>query len=221
MKKYLETKNIIITILIILLLLVSFDPFGVMPKRTKTVEKIVKVEGQTLHPVEDSVAEDEIVEEHICPENIVEVEVEVEKKVPVYQVIDTAEILKIYYAKSIQKDVLTLPNNIGTLTLIDTITQNKVVGRSFEPKVKKQIVRDTVRIPEVPKNLLYFGVESNMDRPDFISNIGLGVMYKTKSDKIYKVTMGVNNRVVNGTTSGVFTPYIGGGVYWKINLKKP
>ena len=221
MKKYLETKNIIITILIILLLLVSFDPFGVMPKRTKTVEKIVKVEGQTLHPVEDSVAEDEIVEEHICPENIVEVEVEVEKKVPVYQVIDTAEILKIYYAKSIQKDVLTLPNNIGTLTLIDTITQNKVVGRSFEPKGKKQIVRDTVRIPEAPKNLLYFGVESNMDRPDFISNIGLGVMYKTKSDKIYKVTMGVNNRVVNGTTSGVFTPYIGGGVYWKINLKKP
>lgn len=221
MKKYLETKNIIITILIILLLLVSFDPFGVMPKRTKTVEKIVKVEGQTLHPVEDSVVEDEIVEEHICPENIVQVEVEVEKKVPVYQVIDTAEILKIYYAKSIQKDVLNLPNNIGTLTLIDTITQNKVVGRSFESKVKKQIVRDTLRIPEEPKNLLYFGVESNMDRPDFISNIGLGVMYKTKSDKIYKVTMGVNNRVVNGTTSGVFTPYIGGGVYWKINLKKP
>jgi hypothetical protein len=221
MKKYLETKNIIITILIILLLLVSFDPFGVMPKRTKTVEKIVKVEGQTLHPVEDSVAEDEIVEEHICPENIVEVEVEVEKKVPVYQVIDTAEILKVYYAKSIQKDVLTLPNNIGTLTLIDTITQNKVVGRSFDSKVKKQIVRDTVRVPESPKNLLYFGVEGNVDRPDLISNIGFGVMYKTKSDKIYKVSMGVNNRVVNGTTSGTFTPYIGGGVYWKINLKKP
>lgn len=221
MKKYLETKNIIITILLILLLLVSFDPFGVMPNRTKTVEKIVKVEGQTLHPMVDSVEEDESIEEHVCPENIVEVEVEVEKKVPVYQVIDTAEILKIYYAKSIHKDVLNLPNNIGTLTLIDTISQNKVVGRSFDSKVKKQIVRDTVRIPEPPKNLLYFGVESNMDRPDLISNIGLGVMYKTKGDKIYKVTMGVNNRVVNGTTSGVFTPYIGGGVYWKINLKKP
>lgn len=219
MKKYLETKNIIITVLVILLLLVSFDPFGVMPKRTKTVEKIVKVGGQTLHPVEDSVVEEEPVEEHICPENIVEVEVE--KLVPVIQPIDTAEILKIYYTKSIQKDVLTLPNNIGTLTLIDTITQNKVVGRSFESKVKKQIVRDTLRIPEKPKNLLYFGIESNIDKPDLISNVGLGLMYKTKGDKIYKVTMGVNNRVVNGTTSGVFTPYIGGGVYWKINLKKP
>ena len=82
-------------------------------------------------------------------------------------------------------------------------------------------MRDTVRVPEAPKNLLYFGVEGNVDRPDLISNIGFGVMYKTKSDKIYKVSMGVNNRVVNGTTSGTFTPYIGGGVYWKINLKKP
>jgi hypothetical protein len=219
MKKYLETKNIIIVILVILLSLVSFDPFGVMPKRTKTVEKIVKIQGQELHPVEDSVVEEEPIEEHVCPENIVEVEVE--KLVPVLQTVDTSEILKIYYAKSIQKDVLNLPNNIGTLTLIDTISQNKVVGRSFESKVKKQIVRDTVRIPEIPKNLLYFGIESNLDKPDLINNIGFGLMYKTKGDKIYKVTMGVNNRVVSGTTSGVFTPYIGGGVYWKINLKKP
>lgn len=219
MKKYLETKNIIITVLVILLLLISFDPFGVMPNRTKTVVKIVKVQGQTLHPMEDSVVEEEPVEEHVCPENIVEVEVE--KLVSTIQPVDTAEILKIYYAKNIQKDVLTLPNNIGTLTLIDTITQNKVVGRSFESKVKKQIVRDTLRIPEKPKNLLYFGVESNMDKPDLINNVGLGLMYKTKGDKLYKVTIGVNNRVVNGTTSGVFTPYIGGGVYWKINLKKP
>jgi hypothetical protein len=220
MKKYLETKNIIIVVLIILLSLVSFDPFGIMPKRTKTVEKIVKVGNQNMIPMIDSTEEEEeVIDEHICPENIVEVEVE--KTVPVLQFVDTAEILKIYYAKSIQKDVLNLPNNVGTLTLVDTITQNKVVGRSIDSKIKKQIVRDTVRIPEAPKNLLYFGVETNMDRPDLISNLGFGLMYKTKSEKIYKVTMGVNNRVVNGTTSGVFTPYIGGGVYWKINLKKP
>jgi len=220
MKKYLETKNIIIVVLVILLSLVSFDPFGVMPKRTKTVEKIVKVGGENMVPMIDSTEdEEEFVDEHVCPENIVEVEVE--KTVPVLQFVDTAEILKIYYAKSIQKDVLNLPNNIGTLTLVDTISQNKVVGRSFESKVKKQIVRDTVRIPEIPKNLLYFGIESNLDKPDLVNNIGFGLMYKTKGDKIYKVTMGVNNRVVSGTTSGVFTPYIGGGVYWKINLKKP
>jgi hypothetical protein len=220
MKKYLETKNIIIVVLIILLSLVSFDPFGVMPKRTKTVEKIVKVNGENMVPMMDSVSEEEeIVDEHICPENIVEIEIE--KQIPILQVIDTAEILKIYYAKSIQKDVLNLPNNVGTLTLIDTITQNKVVGRSFDSKIKKQIIRDTVRVPEIPKNLLYFGVETNMDRPDLISNLGVGLMYKTKGEKIYKVTMGVNNRVIGGTTSGVFTPYIGGGVYWKINLKKP
>jgi hypothetical protein len=135
--------------------------------------------------------------------------------------VDTAEILKIYYAKSTQKDILTLPNNIGTITLIDTISQNKVVGRSFESKVKKQIVKgDTLRIPESPKNLLYVGFETNLDRPDLISNLGFGLMFKTKTEKIYKLNVGVNNRVVGGTTTGAFTPYIGGGVYWKINLKK-
>jgi hypothetical protein len=219
MKKYLEIKNIIITVLIILLLLVSFDPFGVMPKRTKTVEKIVKVEGQTLHPMEDSVTEEEPIDDHVCPENIVEVEVT--KEVPVLQLVDTAEILKIYYAKSTQKDIITLPNNIGTITLIDTISQNKVIGRSFDSKVKKQIVKgDTLRIPELPKNLLYIGFETNLDRPDLISNLGFGLMFKTKTEKIYKLTAGVNNRVIGGTTTGAFTPYIGGGVYWKINLKK-
>lgn len=219
MKKYLEIQNIIITILIILLLLVSFDPFGVMPKRTKTVEKIVMVEGKELHPIEDSVTEEEPIQDHVCSENIVEVEVT--KEVPVLQLVDTAEILKIYYAKSTQKDILTLPNNIGTITLIDTISQNKIVGRSFDSKVKKQIVKgDTLRIPESPKNLLYVGFETNLDRPDLISNLGFGLMFKTKTEKIYKLTVGVNNRVVDGTTTGLFTPYIGGGVYWKINLKK-
>jgi hypothetical protein len=220
MKKYLETKNIIIVVLIILLILVSFDPFGVMPKRTKTVEKIVKVNGENTLPTVDSLSEEEeIIDEHVCPENIVEIEIE--KQIPILQAVDTAEILKIYYVKSIQKDVLNLPNNIGTLTLIDTITQNKIVGRSFDSKIKKEIIRDSVMVPEIPKNLLYFGVETNMDRPDLISNLGVGLMYKTKGEKIYKVTMGVNNRVIGGTSSGVFTPYIGGGVYWKINLKKP
>ena len=220
MKKYLEVKNIIITVLVIILLLVSFDPLGVMPKRTKTVEKIVKVQEQTPHSTKDSVTQEEIVtEEYFCPENLVEVLVE--KIVLVPQEVDTTEILKIFYTKNVQKDVITLPNNIGTLTLVDTITQNKIVGRSFESKVKKQIVLDTLRIPEIPKNLLYFGIESNFDKPDLVSNLGVGLMLKTKTEKIYKLTMGVNNRIIGGTTTGLFTPYIGGGVYWKINLKKP
>ena len=36
---------------------------------------------------------------------------------------------------------------------------------------------------------------------------------------IYKIDLGVQNNVTDGT-SGKFTPYIGGGVYWKVLPKK-
>jgi hypothetical protein len=49
--------------------------------------------------------------------------------------------------------------------------------------------------------------------------MGLGFIIKDKNDRLYKVSTGVNNTVVNGLT-GEFQPYVGGGVYWKINVKK-
>ena len=49
--------------------------------------------------------------------------------------------------------------------------------------------------------------------------MGIGLLFKTKDEKIYKVGVGVSNTVIDGT-NGTLTPYIGGGVYWKIKLKK-
>jgi hypothetical protein len=49
--------------------------------------------------------------------------------------------------------------------------------------------------------------------------MGMGVILKTKKDHLYQVGIGVANRTVDGV-SGEFKPYIGGGVYWKIKLKK-
>ena len=47
----------------------------------------------------------------------------------------------------------------------------------------------------------------------------MGILLNTKKDKIYNLGIGVANRVVDGTNGGL-TPYINGGVYWKIRLKK-
>jgi hypothetical protein len=43
-------------------------------------------------------------------------------------------------------------------------------------------------------------------------------MMKTKSDKIFRVDVGLNNRVFDNTI-GKLSPYVGGGVYWKIRSK--
>jgi hypothetical protein len=47
----------------------------------------------------------------------------------------------------------------------------------------------------------------------------MGFLINTKSDKMYHLGVGVANRTIDGTT-GTLAPYVGGGVYWKIRLKK-
>jgi hypothetical protein len=208
-KKYFNIKNIIITILVTLLSLTLFNPGGHLPNRTKFVPKTDSIP----YVVHDTLYLDSLVEVEIP------IEIEVPIEVMVTQSVDTMEILKMFYVKNVKKDVLTLPNNVGTLTLIDTISQNNIVSRSFESKIKKQIVRDTLRLPEEKKNKVYFGVNTQVDRPNLINGMGMGLLYQTKEDKIFKVGIGVNNWVKDGV-NGAFTPYVDAGIYWKIKVRR-
>ena len=216
MKKYLEVKDIVIGVLVITLSLVSFDPLGIMPNRTKTVEKIVKVDGQSLHPIHDTI-------EVEVPYDV-EVPVEVEKPIP-YAVhdtitlpIDTNFIVNQYLnTKNIFTNTYKFDKQQGSITITDTISMNKLIGRKYTTKITPR--RDTIRIPELPKTKLFVGFEGGMNKTDVVSHIGTGVLIKTKSDKIFHLGVGVANRVFDGT-NGSFSPYINGGVYWKVKLKK-
>ena len=213
MKKYVNVKNIIITILVILLVLTLFNPGGYLPNRTKYVPKVDSIQ-YTIH---DTLYVDSLVEVEVEVE--VPVEIEVPRQVIITQSVDTMEILKVFYNKKIEKNVLNLPNGVGSITLTDTISQNKIVGRSFDTKVKKQIVRDTLRLPEEKKNKIYFGINTQVDRPNLVNGLGMGLLYQTKEDKIFKVGLGVNNWVKDGT-NGTFTPYVDAGIYWKIKVRR-
>jgi hypothetical protein len=115
--------------------------------------------------------------------------------------------------------VLVLPDSLGTVSVIDTISQNKILGRTFDAKVKERTIKETTIVKELPKNQLYFGFNGGFNKADVVSNVGTGLILKTKTDKLYQLGIGVANRVVDGT-NGSLTPYIGGGVYWKIKVKK-
>ena len=184
-----------------------------MPNRTT-----VKVDS-IPYAVHDTVSVDSLVEVQVEVEVPVPYEVEKIVEVPVYQKIDTMEILKIHFAKVQHKEVLTLPNNQGTVTLIDTISKNSIVNRQFIADVKRMIVKDTIYTKEPKKNQLFFGLGGGFNRENVVSHIGTGILFKTKDDKIFHVGVGVANRVLDGT-SGTFTPYVDGGVYWKLKLKK-
>jgi hypothetical protein len=53
-----------------------------------------------------------------------------------------------------------------------------------------------------------------------INLLGVSMMIKTKDEKIYKFGVGVQNIVGPDGVNGSLVPNIGGGVYWKINLRK-
>jgi hypothetical protein len=215
MKHILNIRNIIIVLLIGVTIVEFVNPKGIMPRRTFTIHDTVGV------PVHDTVGVEVPVE--------VEVMVEVEKPVPyavhdtvsIEKPIDTVAILNALGQKIMKKDILKLPNNIGTVTIFDTISNSKIVGRSFKSDVKQKVVRDTIFTPLPRVSEFYFGVDAKFDKPNVINLMGVSFLLKDKDNKhLYKLGVGVTNRVDDQGTNGALTPYIGGGVYWRVRTKR-
>jgi len=112
-----------------------------------------------------------------------------------------------------------LPDSLGTVAITDTISQNKILGRTFNASVKERTIKETMIVKEPAKTQLYYGLNGGFNKADLVSAVGAGLILKTKKDKIYQFTLGVNNRTTDGTT-GSFSPYVGFGTYWKIKVKK-
>ena len=215
MKNLLNFKNIAIAALIIFVLLEWFNPGGVMPGKKVFIAgkayEVIKHEIDTVDIVKTKVVTKK--GEDIYHETIVE------KEVIIPVVIDTMALLKDYYSKVLYKDVLVLPDSLGTVAVTDTISQNKILGRTFNANVKQRTIKETTIVKELPKTKVFYGLEGGFNKADFVSSVGAGVLINTKKDKIYQLGLGVNNQTTDGTNGG-FTPYVRGGVYWKIKLKK-
>ena len=215
MKKLLNIKNIA---LVLLIAIVVFQQCGGNKKGTG---EIVKVDGKKYELIKHEIDTVEVVKtkvvtrkgEDIYHETIVEHEV----KVPVN--VDTNAILKEYYTKVLYKDVLVLPDSLGTVAVTDTISQNKILGRTFNANVKQRTIKETTIVKELPKNQVYFGFGGQFNKADLITGLSTGLILKTKKDKIYQFNLGISNTTIDGT-NGEFKPYVGAGVYWKIRLKK-
>jgi len=215
MKKFLNFKNIAIAALIIFVLLQWFNPGDILPGKKVFIAgkayEVIKHEIDTVDIVKTKVVTkkgDDIYHETI-----------VEKEVFIPAIIDTAALLKDYYSKVLYKDVLVLPDSLGTVAVTDTISQNRILGRTFNANVKRRTIKETTIVKELPKTKVFYGLEGGFNKADFVSSVGAGVLINTKKDKIYQLGLGVNNQTIDGI-NGSFSPYIRGGVYWKIKFKK-
>jgi hypothetical protein len=213
MKKLLNLKNIAIALLIVI---VVFQQCG--GDKTKTGE-IVKVDGKKYELIKHEIDTFEVVKTKVVTKKGEDIYHETIKEVNIPAIVDTQALLHDYFAKNIYKDTLQLPDSLGIVSLIDTITQNKILGRTFNASVKQRTIKETTIVKELPKTKLFYGFEGGFNKADVVSHLGFGVLVNTKKDKMFHLGLGVANRTTDGT-SGALSPYIGGGVYWKLKLKK-
>lgn len=214
MKNLLSFKNIAIAALIVYILLQWFNPGGVMPGG-----RTIRIEGKKYEVIKHDIDTMEVVKTKVVTKKGEDIYHETIKEVVIPTIVDTAALLQDFFAKNVYKDTLRLPDSLGTIALIDTISKNKIQGRIWDAKVKERTIKETTIVKELPKNQVYFGFDGGFNKADVVSHVGTGVMLKTKKDKIYQLGVGVANRTIDGT-NGALSPYIGAGVYWKIKLKK-
>lgn len=213
MKKYLNLKNIAIAVLIVIVLMEFFNPFGNMPGRT------IRVDGKKYEVIKHTVDTIDVIKTKVVTKKGEDIYHETIKEVVIPTIVDTIAILQNYYTKNVYKDVLVLPDSLGTVAVTDTITQNKILGRTFNASVKQRTIKETTIVKELPKTQVYYGFTGGFNKADVVSNVGAGLLIKTKSDKIFQLGIGVANKVTDGT-NGSLSPFIGAGVFWKIKLKK-
>jgi len=218
MKKFVNFKNIAIAALIIYVLLQWFNPGGVMPGG-----RTIRIDGKKYEVLKHTIDTIEVEKVKVVTkkgEDIVHEVIDVDTLVLKELVnVDSAEILRDYLAKVVYKDTLVLDGGLGTIALTDTITKNRILGRTWDAKVKERIIKEEMIVKEPARNQVYYGLNAGFNKEDYVSAIGAGVILKTKKDKIYQLGIGVNNRTTDGTNGG-FSPYVGFGTYWKIKVKK-
>ena len=210
--KFSTIKNIVLVALILIL--------GYQLKSGKiNIGKTIMVEGKRYEVIKEIHDTTEVEKIKVVVKKGADIVHETIKEVQIPAIVDTNALLHDYFAKNIYNDTLHLPDNLGFVFLTDTITKNKIEGRKFTAKVKERVIENTTIVKELPKTKVFYGIEGGFNKADVVSHLGMGVLINTKSDKIYHLGIGVANRTTDGT-SGKLAPYIGGGVYWKIRLKK-
>jgi hypothetical protein len=126
--------------------------------------------------------------------------------------LDTVSILQQYYPKNVFTDVLVLEKGQGKVTITDTVSHNRLVGRTFISEIKPKLVRERVEVIEPNVREYYLGPEVTTNFNGVNNWYGLNALLKTKGNNILKLGAGINMR--DGLDGP--KPYLAGGFYIKI-----
>jgi hypothetical protein len=209
MKKFINLSSILIAVLCAIILFQKYQ-------KPKVVRDTIRVAGKPYEVIKHEIDTIEVVKTKIktIKGDSIPFEVLVHDTLWKSIDVDTMAIIKNYFAKLIYRDTLKLDDSLGTIVVIDTISENKIVGRVWEANVRERIVKELTIVKEMPKRQVFIGTDATFNKVNLINSVGGGLIYKDRRDALYKFNIGLSN------TGDQLLPYVGGGVYWKISLKK-
>ena len=136
-----------------------------------------------------------VIYKYITVDKIKKVEVPVEKiQYKVVEVagkptaLDTVAILQQYYPKNVFTDVLVLEKGQGKVTVIDTVSHNRLVGRTFTAEIKPKLVRERVEVVQPIVREWYLGPEVTSNFNGVNNWYGLNALLKNKTGDKYETS---------------------------------
>lgn len=103
---------------------------------------------------------------------------------------DTTEILKDYFSKVTYDDTLKLDENLGFISVKDTIFKNSILSRKWTTSINKMYIRDSIFLKELPKNEFFIG--AIIGYGNSVPYIGPSLLFKNKKEDIYNLNIGLD-----------------------------
>lgn len=103
---------------------------------------------------------------------------------------DTTEILKDYFSKVTYDDTLKLDENLGFISVKDTIFKNSILSRKWTTSINKMYIRDSIFLKELPKNEFFIG--GIIGYGNSVPYIGPSLLFKNKKEDIYNLNIGLD-----------------------------
>lgn len=207
--KFFDLKTILILVLLTLLLLTKACG-GHAEEQTPNITTIGGKKYQVIEQVVDTVYKTDTVIRYKAGKEIYVNSYPPET--PITKVdTNSINVLNSYYTRRVYNDTLKLKDNIGYITINDTICENEIQGRTWKPFIKQITITNKVKVKELPKNQVFIGAVAGFDRVNIVNFVGPSLLLKTKKDNIYSLGVGIGtNRTIS----------LQGGIYWKIKFKK-
>jgi len=105
---------------------------------------------------------------------------------------DTVEVLTDYMRKYAYSDTIHLDTN-NVVFIQDTVTQNKIVGRSVGLNIQEKTIYITKTITPKDKTAVYFGFLTDLRQENKQLGVGVGVAIKTAKKGVITLNATTNN----------------------------